>query len=106
MEKFVFAYHGSQDPNMSAEEGEALMAAWMGWFGGMGDALVNHGNPVGKSWRVDNTGASEGVADSPLSGYSIVQAENIQAACELAKGCPDVLRGSGWVEVAPLVEIG
>ena len=52
--------------------------------------------------------ASKVVTDGPfveskeiVGGYSIVQADTIDAAAELAKGCPGLLCG-GKVEVRPL----
>ena len=48
--------------------------------------------------------ASDGGAN-PLSGYTVVQADTIDAACEMAKGCPMVANGSGSVEVAPVIDM-
>jgi hypothetical protein len=36
-----------------------------------------------------------------VGGYSIIQAESLDAAAELAHGCP-VLQNGGFVEVRPL----
>ena len=81
------------------------MAEWMAWFEQMGPAVVDGGNPVGPSSTVhpDGTISSDG-GSNPLSGYSLVDADNIEAAIALAKDCP-ILRAEGSVEVAEAIEM-
>jgi len=104
MPEFMFAYHGGTTPD-TPEEGAKVMEAWGKWFEDMGDAVVNGGNPVGQSMTVSGTGVVEGGGPNPVSGYTIVRAETAEAACDLAKGCPMVVDGSGSIEVAPLIEM-
>ena len=70
----------------------------------MGDAVVDGGAPVGQSMTVSADGVAEGGGSNPLSGYSVVQAASLDAACEMAKGCP-VLENGGSVEVAEKVKM-
>ena len=102
MPKFVFAYHGGKPPE-SPEEGEKVMAAWGAWFETLGAAVVDGGAPVGVSKTVSAGGVADGGGSNPLSGYSIVNADNIDAAVEMAKGCP-ILDG-GSVEVAEAMDM-
>lgn len=104
MPKFLYIYHGGNSPE-TPEEGEKVMAAWMGWYGDMGEAVVDGGNPVMQSYTVSSDGVSHDGGANPASGYTIVQAESHDAACEMAKGCPMVLDGSGSVEVAEIHEM-
>ena len=104
MPKFIFAYHGGGKPE-TEEEGAKAMAAWQTWLGGMGDACVDMGNPVGMSKTVAAGGVTDNGGANPLSGYTIVQAADIGAACDLAKGCPILDGGGGTVEVAPIMEM-
>ncbi|MGI9464699.1 MAG: hypothetical protein ACR2OM_12200 [Aestuariivirgaceae bacterium] len=103
MPKFVFAYHGGQQPD-SEEDMAKVMAAWQSWLGGMGDAVVDGGNPVGMSKTVSSKGIADNGGANPLSGYSLVKAGDIAAATELAKGCP-ILSSGGSVEVAEAMEM-
>lgn len=103
MPKFIFAYHGGGKPE-TEEEGAKVMAAWQGWLEGMGENCVDMGNPVGMSKTVSAGGVSDDGGSNPLSGYTIVEAADIDAAVELAKGCP-ILEGGGTVEVAPIMEM-
>ncbi|MCV3269946.1 YciI family protein [Roseobacter sinensis] len=104
MPDYVFAYHGGETPT-TQEEGEKAMAAWTAWFDGMGDAVVNPGNPVGLSKTVTAQGVEDDGGANPLTGFSVVAADTIEAAVEMAKGCPIVTDGSGSVEVAEIHEI-
>lgn len=104
MPDFVFAYHGGKMPE-TPEEGAKEMAKWEAWFGDLGDAVVNPGNPVGLSKTVSSAGVEDNGGANPLSGFSVVRAPDIDAAVGMAKGCPMVNSGTGTVEVAPLVEM-
>ncbi len=99
MPKFVFIYHGGGRPE-TPEEGEKVMAAWTEWMAGIGEDLVDGGNPVGMSKTVSADGISDDGGANPVSGYSLVNAADIDAACEIAKGCPILDGGKGTVEVA------
>lgn len=104
MPKFVFAYHGGGMPD-TPEEGAKMMAAWEAWYGSMGASLVDGGGAVGQSHTVSASGITENGGANPLSGYTVVEAADHKAACEMAKGCPMVVDGSGSVEVAPVIDM-
>ena len=97
MAKFVFAYTGGNPPQNEAE-GEAVMAAWMGWFGTLGAAVIDGGNPFGDSQSVASDGSTRDGNSTNLGGYSIVEAADIATAADLAKGCPALASG-GSVDV-------
>ena len=104
MPKFVFAYHGGKMPE-TEEEGARVMAEWMAWFEQMGDAVVDGGNPVGPSSTVHSNGSvSCDGGSNPLSGYSLINADNIEQATEIARGCP-ILRAEGSVEIAEAIDM-
>jgi len=101
----MFAYHGGGMPE-TPEEGAQMMAAWNAWYGELGENLVDGGAPVGMSVTVVPGGdVTQGGGANPLSGYTVVSAETIEAACEMAKGCPILGAGNGSVEVAPIVDM-
>ena len=74
------------------------MAAWNAWFQTLGSAVVDGGAPVGASKTVSAGGVADVGGANPLSGYSIVNADNLDAAVEIVKGCP--ILEAGTVEVA------
>jgi hypothetical protein len=97
MGKYVLAYRGGGVPETEADQ-QGVMEAWTGWFTKLGSAVVDGGNPFGASATVDSSGASTDGGASGLTGYSILSADDLGAATEMAKGCP-VLSGGGMVEV-------
>jgi hypothetical protein len=103
MANYLLAYKGG---SMAAtdEERKLAMAAWGAWFGGLGAAVVDPGNPFGPSATVaGDTSVSDG-AQSALTGYSVLSADSLQAAGELVKGCP-VLVAGGSVEIYETIPV-
>ncbi len=98
MSNYVFAYHGGKKP-----ERAKLMAKWKARIGCLGDAVVNPGSPVGMSKTVSSGGVSDDGGSNPLSGFSIVKADSMDAALEMAKGCPFLEFGT--IEVAEVKEM-
>lgn len=104
MAKFVFLYHGGKAPE-SEEEGAAVMQAWNEWFGGLGSAVIDAGNPTGASATVSPDGAvSQGGGANPVNGYSIIDAGSLDEALVIAKGSPH-LESGGSVEVGETLEM-
>jgi hypothetical protein len=110
MTKYMFVYHRPETAGAksSPEDMQRLMKKWQDWIAdGMAKGwLVSRGNGLTDPCRVvDN---NKVVTDGPfmetkeiVGGFSIVQAENIDAAAELAKECPALL-SKGHIEVRAL----
>jgi hypothetical protein len=103
MAHYVLAYKGGGMAQTDAER-EAAMAAWGQWFGTLGPAIVDAGNPFGPSRSVASDGSIGDGAASALTGYSVLTADSLSAAAEMAKGCP-VLSSGGSVEVYETIPI-
>jgi hypothetical protein len=104
MAKYLLSYHGGGMPETDAER-EQITAAWNDWLGSLGQSLVDLGNPVGRSSTIASDGAvSDGGGSNPVSGYSILEASDFDAALASAKGCP-ILQGGGSVEVGELFDV-
>lgn len=101
MPNFMLAYKGGSTPENEADR-QAVMAAWGAWFGGLGAAVVDGGNPFGPSATVGAGGAVGGSASSSLTGYTILTAGSLGEATEMAKGCP-ILSDGGDVEVYEII---
>lgn len=104
MVKYLFVYHGGGMPATKEEQARA-MDLWGKWFASMGAAVVDGGNPVGKSTTVlaDGSVVPHG-GPNPTSGYSIVKAGSLEEVLALAKACPIRAHG-GSIEVAPLIDM-
>jgi hypothetical protein len=90
MSKFVFAFKTRHD----RVPGDAEEAEWGKWFQELGATVTDYGNRVGRSRQLGTTG--------DLGGYVVVEAGSLDAAVDIAKGCP-ALRHDGGVEVAEVV---
>ena len=98
MANYLLAYHGGGMPATDAERA-AVMAEWGQWFGVLGDGLVDGGNPVGQTRTIAPGGSvSDGGGANPVSGYSVIKADSLDAAVALARGCP-LLKTGGTIEV-------
>ena len=97
MPKYHFSYSGDGKMPESEAEQKAIMDSWIAWFGTLGDAVVDGGNPFGPAKSVSGKGVKDGGV-SNLGGYSLISAPSLDAACELAKGCQNIAAG-GFVDV-------
>ena len=99
MANFVLLYTGGSAGTSPAER-EKVMQAWGGWFGKLGDKVVDPGNPFSDHAKNVASGAVHdgAVGSPPATGYSILKADSLNAAAELAKGCP-VLQSGGKITV-------
>lgn len=96
MANYVLVYHGGSMPG-SPEEGARVMQAWTDWFAGLGDTLVDGGNPGAIKKRIATDGSVRDDSGT-ISGYSIIKADSVDAAVAIAKGCP-VLDGGSTIQV-------
>lgn len=95
MGNFLFLYHGGSAPT-TPEEGQAVMTKWTNWFGALGDAVVDAGNPTSSTKTVAGSGVSDG--SSAVNGYSVIKADSLDAAVAIARTNPQIGAG-GTVEV-------
>ena len=99
MAKYLFVYHGGKVA-ANPQERQAAMNAWGAWFGALGRAVVDGGNPVGPSSTVKPDGSLvTGGGANPVSGYSLIEATDLNDAHQKAKGCP-LLKSGGSIEIA------
>ena len=103
MKKYILAYHGGNKMEDPAER-TAHMNKWKTWMMNLGDTFVHPGSPLGMSKTVSSAGVENNGGSNPLMGYSIIQADSIEKATEIAKSCPSVEVG-GTVEVAEVMEM-
>ena len=102
MSEYVLAYYHDGEMSESPEEGAEGRQKFMDWIAGLGDAVVNPGTPLGASKFVSSDGVSDG-GGTKLTGFSVVKADSMDAALEMAKACPFVEIGT--VEVAETMQM-
>jgi hypothetical protein len=107
MKDFLLVYRSdfSKMPKASPEEMQASTKRWMDWIGGIAaqNKLTDRGNRLFPTGQVLKTGNV--ITDGPyteikesIAGYSIVKADSVEEATELATGCP-ILKSGGNVEI-------
>ena len=92
MAKYVLTYHGEGGMPETGEEVNQVMAAWGAWFEQLGAAVVDGGNPFGAASTISPDG-SVSTQGPGLSGYSVIEADSMDAAVALAQGCPVLSNG-------------
>jgi len=101
MATYLFTYHGGSGM-ATGEELERVMAEWGAWFGSLGSAVIDPGNPGGATKVVSADGSvSDGGPTAP-TGYSLFAAGSLDEAVAAAKSCP-VLAAGGMVEVTEII---
>ncbi|WP_125609569.1 YciI family protein [Specibacter cremeus] len=95
MAKFIYLYRGPATPmsDLTPEQGAERMAAFGAWMEKAGAALVDGGSPFGSSASVRDDG-TEGTAGD-LTGYTIVEADDLAAAKALTDGLPFLSNSDG-----------
>lgn len=84
MKNYMFLFH----VNEPIEDNSEQSALWATWFSSLGEHLVDGGNPFSPSAEAK---ISEGIVThdpDTVSGYSIISADSLEEATELAKNCP------------------
>ncbi len=109
MAAFMFIFRGSPPRNDSPEQIQQQMKKWMDWFEGLtrSGAYKGQGAPLEPGGKVVR-GTRKAISDGPyaeakdlVGGYALVEAADLDAAVELARGCP-TFEKDGAVEVRPV----
>ena len=95
MAKFMFIYKGEATDmaDMTPEQGAEVMAKWEAWMGSVGSALADVGNPFGPGESVVDDGSIGDAAS--LTGYSIIEADDLAAAKAFTANHPYLSEGKG-----------
>ena len=105
MKKFLVLYRSTVSPmeamaSSTPEYRQAEMAKWTAWGDSLGTALVDWGAPLGES-------AVVGGSESPgfLGGFSIVQAESLEAAKGMVVAHPHFTSEGDSIEVLEMLRM-
>ena len=95
MPRYMLVYKGEATDvaDLTEEQADAVMAKWAQWMEKVGPALSDVGNPFGPSASMVDDGSTG--TPSSLTGYSIVEADSLDAAMGLANGHPYLSEGKG-----------
>jgi hypothetical protein len=111
MSEFTFLFRG-RDTTASAEQRQKHTEKWMAWFKELSAKghIKDPGHPLQEAGQVVK-GKQKVVNDGPyaeakdvVGGYSLIEANDLAHAVELAKDCP-ILEVGGSVEVRPIQQM-
>jgi hypothetical protein len=111
MTEFLYLYRG-YNADTSPTDRQQTMQQWMAWMKDLGEKgyLKTVGTPLEKSGKLVG-GKNKVVSDGPfaetkdlISGYTIVQAKDIDDAVTASLGCP-IFQAEGSVEVRPILQM-
>jgi uridine kinase len=101
--EFVIVYLGGDQPS-SPEEGEQHFAKYMEWLSSLGDAVISPANPLKNTSTINPDGSVTSGGATAMSGYTIIEADSMDAALTIAQACPFLDIG-GSLEVSELLEM-
>ena len=91
MKKFMVIYHApaaamEQMKDMSPEDMKKGMEPWTAWMEKCGSSLIDGGSPLAGGLKLTTGGSAP--SDKEVAGYSILEAEDMQAAKAMLAGHP------------------
>jgi hypothetical protein len=105
MKKFMILYmapvSAEKQMNVSPEDMKKGMEPWMAWFKKCGKEIVDNGAPLGKGMHFSKRGSSKG--KTIVTGYSIVQAEDMEGVKAIIKGHPHFMLPKASIEVLEIM---
>lgn len=103
MTQYLMAYFGGNQP-ASPEQGKQHFAKYKEWLSSLGESIVSPANPLKNTQTVSADGTVTSGSTTSMSGYTIIEAESIESAVEMAKACPFLEMG-GTMEVSELIQM-
>jgi hypothetical protein len=87
--------------NVSPEEMKKGMEPWNAWYKKCGKSIVDIGAPLGKATCVDKKGA--GKSQSQVTGYTVVQAKDLDAAKAMLTDHPHLMMPKASIEILEIM---
>ena len=103
MAQYIITYLGGNQPS-SSEEGKQHFAKYKEWLDSLGDSAVSPANPLKGTSIVNPDGTITTGSKTSMSGFTIIEADSMEAALLIAKACPFLDIG-GSLEVSELMQM-
>ena len=103
MPQYVITYLGGDKPS-SPEEGEQHMSKYRAWLSSLGDSAISPANPFKNTHTISSDGTVTTGGTTSMSGFTIIEADSMEAALLTAKACP-FLDVGGSLEVSELIQM-
>jgi hypothetical protein len=103
MTQFILTYIGGRQPD-SPQEGAKHFAKYKEWLASLGENAVSPANPLKNTQTVNSDGSVTEGGGSSMSGFTIIESENLESALLVAQSCP-FLDMDGKLEVSELIKM-
>ncbi len=103
MPKFIITYLGGNQPE-SPEQGKQHFAKYQQWLASLGNAAISPMNPIKNTNIVASDGSVSADSSTKMSGYTIIESDNMDSAVAIAKACPFLELG-GSLEISEMIEM-
>ncbi len=101
MAQYIISYLGGNQPS-TPEEGQQHFAKYKEWLSSLGDSAVSPANPFKDTCTINSDGTIITESTTSMSGFTIIEADSMAAALDVAKACPFLDIG-GSLEVSELM---
>ena len=96
--KYVLVFYGGGMPETPAAQAR-VMKQWDTWYTKLGSSVADAGLPFsGAVNKIKTDGVSKGPIGQRATGYAILDADSLDKATKMAKGCP-ILKSGGSIAV-------
>jgi hypothetical protein len=103
MSQYIITYLGGNPP-ASPEEGKQHFAKYSEWLASLGESAVSPMNPFKDTSTVNPDATISEGSSTKMSGYTVIEAESMDAALAIAQACPFLDIG-GSLEVSELMQM-
>lgn len=102
MPKFIIAYRGARAFE-SQQKGEENYARYTKWIAGLSDYIVTPDTPLMPGKVISRDGVSDSEPQNRFMGFTIIEAQGLDEAMQLAGACP--FTEIGTLEVHQIVDM-
>jgi hypothetical protein len=99
--RFLLVYSMGRDDDGAGTD-EEVMVEWIGWLSRLGSSVLDDGSSFDLTASVSRDGVVI-PSEVGVAGYTIVAADSLESAVELASSCPVTSRG-GVVHVLGVLD--
>ncbi len=107
MAKYIIVYFGGERP-ADPDQATRHMENYREWLASLGDAVFSALNPLKDTHTVtteDKEIKAEEGSSTAMSGFTIIEANSLEAVIEMSKTCPFLDIG-GTLEVSEMMQMG
>jgi hypothetical protein len=105
MPSYLITYHGGPGMPADPEAAQQMIAAFQAWVGEVGTAMRDPGAPLAAAKTVSADSEVDGQTQAEIGGYTLVEADSLEAAVALVRSHPFLGRG-GSLQVSEAVNVG